>query len=105
MRIKPIMLLTCLLVTFLSFLSSQTFAQNKTINGRVTDQNGTGVPGVTVTVRGTTNSTQTAADGSYRITAPDNAVLVFTSVGYVTQEINTSGRSTIDVSFASSAAA
>jgi len=103
MRIKPIMSLACLLVILFSFLSSESFAQNRTVGGRVTDQNGTGVPGVTVTVRGTTNSTQTAADGSYRISAPDNAVLVFTSVGYTSQEVNIGTKSTVDVSLASSA--
>ena len=103
MRMNSIMKLTSLLVVLYSLLSLQLFAQTRSVGGRVTDQNGAGVPGVTVTVRGTSNSTQTASDGTYRINAADDAVLVFTSVGYTTQELPVSGRSTVDVSFVASA--
>ncbi|HEU0063670.1 MAG TPA: carboxypeptidase regulatory-like domain-containing protein, partial [Flavisolibacter sp.] len=72
MRMNTIMKLTSLLVVLFSLSSFQLFAQTKTVGGRVTDQNGAGVPGVTVTVRGTSNSTQTASDGTYRITASED---------------------------------
>ncbi|MFL5789203.1 MAG: SusC/RagA family TonB-linked outer membrane protein [Flavisolibacter sp.] len=101
MRMKQILRLTSLLVILFS-LSQTVMAQNKTVGGRVTDPNGAGVPGVTVTVRGTNNSTQTSSDGTYRITAPDNATLIFTSVGYNTQELSVSGKSTVDVNLTSS---
>src|SRR5436305_3876223 len=101
MRMKQILILTSLL--YIIFALSQTvMAQNKTVGGRVTDPNGAGVPGVTVTVRGTNNSTQSSSDGTYRITAPDNATLVFTSVGYNSQELSVSGKSTVDVNLTSS---
>lgn len=82
------------IVLFL-FCVQSTYAQ-KTVSGRITDQDGKGVPGVTVTVKGTSTATQTSDDGSYTITAPDNATLVFSSVGYGTSEVRVGGRTTIN---------
>ena len=74
-------LLPALLVTLL--LALQTFAQQRTISGRVTDNTGAPVPGVTVTVKGTNLATQTGNDGTYRLSVPENAnTLVFSAVGY-----------------------
>src|SRR2546423_3300119 len=101
MRINPFIKLTSLLVFFLFLFQIVSFAQNRIITGRVADPNGTGIPGVTVTVKGTTTSTQTSSDGSYRINAPANAVLVFTSVGYTSQEVDATGRSALDVALIS----
>lgn len=78
--------LTSLLVALL-MLFQVSFAQ-KTITGKVSDAQGAGVPGVTVTVKGTKTATQTSADGSYTITAPDNATLVLTAIGYTAQEVS-----------------
>lgn len=80
--------LLCFLIT--------TFAQNTTISGVITDQNGAGIPGVTVTVRGTSIATQTDAQGRYTISAPADAVLVLSSVGYGTSEVNVSGQTTVN---------
>lgn len=74
---------------------SITFAQNPTVTGTVTDQAGAGIPGVTVTVRGTNIATQTDAQGRYSINAPANAVLVLSSVGYGTTEVNVAGQTAI----------
>jgi TonB-linked SusC/RagA family outer membrane protein len=68
-----------------------------TVSGRVLDENGTGLPGVNVLVQGTVNGTQTDAEGHYTLTAPDNATLVFSYVGYTAQEVVLGGRSTVDV--------
>jgi CO dehydrogenase/acetyl-CoA synthase beta subunit len=57
------------------------------VSGRVTDENGASLPGVTVLVKGTTNGTATDADGRYKLTAPDNGTLVFSFIGYATQEV------------------
>lgn len=69
------------------------------ISGQVTDaQDGTPIPGVNVVVQGTTIGTATDANGRYEIDAPDDAeALVFSAVGYVTQEVPINGRTTIDV--------
>jgi TonB-dependent starch-binding outer membrane protein SusC len=72
---------------------------DKTLRGKVTDQStGQGLPGANVVVRGTTVGTTTDENGSYTITVPDNgATLVFSSVGFVTQEVQVGNRTTINI--------
>ena len=72
---------------------------DKTITGKVTDDaEGTGLPGVNIVVKNTTIGTVTDVNGNYRISVPDDTeVLVFSSVGYTTEEIEIAGRSVIDV--------
>jgi TonB-dependent starch-binding outer membrane protein SusC len=68
------------------------------ISGRVTGPNNEPLPGVSVTIRGTQIGTTTDASGNFNIMVPDeNAVLVFTYVGYTAQEIAVRNRTTIDV--------
>jgi len=71
-----------------------------TVTGRITDEQGQGLPGVNVVVKGTSNGTQTDVDGRYSITAPDNGTLVFSYVGYLAKEIAVAGQSTISTSIA-----
>jgi TonB-linked SusC/RagA family outer membrane protein len=67
------------------------------VTGRVTDNTGA-LPGATVKVKGSKMATSTNTDGRYSINVPDeNAVLVFSSVGYLTQEIVVGGRKVVDV--------
>ncbi len=70
-----------------------------TISGRVTDgENSEPLPGVNVLAKGTTTGTVTDVDGQYRLTVADEVTtLVFSSIGYVTQEVEVNGRSTIDL--------
>lgn len=70
------------------------------VSGRIVDEKGTGLPGVNVIVKGTTAGTQTDADGRYTIQAPDGATLVFSFVGYTSQEVAVGGRATVDVALA-----
>lgn len=79
-------------------LSVTAMAQN-VVSGKVMDsKDGSPVPGVTVTIKGTKTSTQTAADGTYSITVPAGGTLLFTSVGFATQEATASGAS-VDINF------
>ena len=82
-----------------SFVSLQTLSFDETITGTVTDL-GTDepLPGVNVLVRGTTEGTVTDINGEYALQAPEDGVLVFSFVGYVTKEVPINGRSSIDVS-------
>jgi TonB-linked SusC/RagA family outer membrane protein len=85
------------------FFSSVTFAQNaRTVTGRVTDKNGTALPGTNVVVQGTTTGVQADIEGSYRITVenPANAVLEFSFIGYIVQRIPLGDQSTINVELA-----
>ncbi len=72
------------------------------IKGKVTDTNGEGLPGVTVIIKGTTKGTSTAVDGSYSINANTGDVLLFSFIGYATQEIKVGTGSEINVSLAES---
>jgi TonB-linked SusC/RagA family outer membrane protein len=69
-----------------------------TVSGTVTDDSGAGFPGVNILVKGTSSGTSSDADGKYSIEVPDeNAVLVFSFIGYLQQEITVGSRTTIDV--------
>ena len=60
----------------------------KTVTGQVTDQNGLGLPGVNIVVKGTSKGVQTDMDGNFSITVPDSATkLVATYIGMEDQEI------------------
>ncbi len=62
-------------------------AQNTTIKGKVTDAtNGEALIGVTVSIKGTTSGTQTDVNGAFSINAPATATLVFSYIGYASQE-------------------
>ena len=58
---------------------------------------GDGIPQVSVRLKGGNIGTSTAADGSYTITVPEGATLIFSSIGYVSQEIKINGRTEINV--------
>ena len=66
------------------------------ISGRVLDEKGVGLPGVNVIVKGTTNGTQTDAEGRYSLRASDDAILIFTFVGYAAREEAVAGRTSIN---------
>ncbi len=92
------------LIAGLFCLSNPALAQNKTVTGKVTDsQSGASLGGVSVVVKGSPSGAQTDASGSYTISAAGTATLVFSSVGYVSQEVAIGGRSEINVSLVSSA--
>ncbi|MCC3154414.1 TonB-dependent receptor [Hymenobacter sp. BT770] len=75
-------------------------AADAPVTGRITDESGAGIPGVTVLVKGTSTATQTDADGRYSIVAPAGATLVFSFVGYASQEVAVGGRTSIDAKLA-----
>jgi TonB-linked SusC/RagA family outer membrane protein len=73
------------------------FAQNKQITGKVTtSDDGGALPGVTVKVKGTSQGVTTDINGSYKISAPANATLVFSFIGFTTQEIVVGDNSVIN---------
>ncbi|WP_445738165.1 SusC/RagA family TonB-linked outer membrane protein [Mariniflexile sp.] len=72
--------------------------QQITVTGKVTDESGIPLPGASVLVKGTTNGVSTDFDGGYKITVSSGAsTLVFSYVGFVTQDIAIAGKSTINV--------
>lgn len=91
--------LTFLCLLFINAAS----AQNITVKGTISDgQDKTTIPAVSVVVKGTTVGTQTDANGKYAISVPANGTLVFTYIGYNTQEVPVNNQTTVNVTLASS---
>ncbi|MDQ3535093.1 MAG: SusC/RagA family TonB-linked outer membrane protein, partial [Bacteroidota bacterium] len=88
---------------FMTMLLNVAWAQDRAISGRViSEDDGSPLPGVNVIVQGTTTGTTTDVDGAYRLILPSGAnTLVFTFIGFATQEVNVGTRSVVDVSLAS----
>jgi len=105
LRDKPIFSML-LVFALLCFCNSQIFAQAQNITGKVSGENGEGLPGVTVLIKGTTNGTATDATGNFSLNAPaTGGTLVVSFVGYITQEIPIGNRTNINVSLAPDAKA
>ncbi len=77
---------------------SLVLAQGRTVSGNVTDEVGSTMPGVNVLIKGTGTGTSTDADGKFTISIPgDDAVLVFTFVGYASAEVAVGVRTVLDI--------
>ena len=82
---------------FLFLGGSHAFAQ-QTVSGKVTSaEDQGGIPGVNIIEKGSSNGTVTDVDGNYSISVPANATLVFSSVGFTTEEIVVNNQSTINL--------
>ena len=68
----------------------------QTIDGRVTDETGQGLPGVSVVLKGTTTGTTTNTDGQYKLAAAPMNTLVFSYVGYTSQEVAVGNKTTVN---------
>ena len=87
-----------LLLTTLFFLAISCLMAQRTVSGKVTDDSGEGLPGVNVVIRGTTTGVTTDIDGNYSIAVNEGDVLVFSYVGFNSQEIEVGSRTSVDVS-------
>ena len=86
------------LFLFTALMLQPILAQNKTVSGNVTDSaDGLPLSDVNVIWKGTSTGVVTDFDGNYSIDVDETATLVYSYVGYVTQEVNASGNDTIDV--------
>jgi TonB-linked SusC/RagA family outer membrane protein len=88
-------------------IKTETFSTDQsaeqTVTGTVSDENGGLLPGVSVVVKNTTRGTTTDAEGKYKLTIPDEgptAILIFSFVGYKSQEVTIGNRTTIDIQLA-----
>ncbi len=78
-------------------------ATERTVAGKVTSASGEALPGVSITLKGTTQGTITNTNGEYTLNVPDNdAVLVFSFVGYESQEVIVGTRSDLTIKLAES---
>jgi len=94
----------CLLFFFALIISFNTNATSKvesvaiTVSGKVTDEAGLPIPGVNILEKGTTNGTSSDSDGNYTINlSNENAIIVFSFIGYATKEVPAGSQSTINV--------
>ncbi|WP_373331217.1 SusC/RagA family TonB-linked outer membrane protein [Salmonirosea aquatica] len=78
---------------------SPAFPDDIAVSGKVIDENGSGLPGVSILVKGTQLGTTTDQNGSYLLDVPNpDAILVFSFVGYISQETVVGNQTTIDIS-------
>ena len=90
---KKILLLCSVFLTVFVF---SVLAQG-TVSGKVTDDEGEGLPGVNVVIKGTTTGVSTNLDGNFRLSVEEGAILIFTFVGFERQEVEVGNRSTVDI--------
>jgi TonB-linked SusC/RagA family outer membrane protein len=83
---------------FLLTLSTHVFGQNIQISGQITEENGQPIPGASVLVKGTTVGTAADLDGRYSLSAPGSGSLVFSFIGYESQEVGIGNRAIINIS-------
>ena len=93
-------ILLAFLMTWL-LIAGQVSAQDRTVTGKVTAEDGSGLPGVSIAIKGTTRGTTTVADGTYSISASSGAVLVYSFIGYITQEVPLTNQTIINVNLKS----
>ena len=93
-------LLKTIVLSAFALLSQIAFSQERRVTGKVTDtKDGNPISGVTVTPKGSRTGTQTNSEGTYSIQIPRGVtILVFTSVGFTTQEISITGKNEANVS-------
>lgn len=93
--VRPVVILLLLCA------SLSVWAQQVKVSGTILDENGAPVPGVTVVEKGSSNGTNTDNDGKYSLNVSGSgAIIVFSFIGYKTQEIPVGNQTTIDVSLA-----
>ncbi|MEQ9441353.1 MAG: TonB-dependent receptor [Cyclobacteriaceae bacterium] len=78
--------------------SSPLWAQQRSVSGTVTTEEDGALPGVNILLKGTSTGTVTDIDGNFRLNVPsDDAVLVFSAVGYTTEEVIVGNQAEVDV--------
>jgi TonB-dependent starch-binding outer membrane protein SusC len=88
-----------LLNAFMLLCALQAGAQSVQVTGKVNSlEDGTPLPGVNIVVKGTTKGSTSDADGTYRVDASANDVLIFSFIGFIPEEVSIGNRSVVNVS-------
>ena len=90
---RKLFLFLCMFCLEISLL-----AQTKQVTGKVTDENGLPLSSISVHVKNSRIGISTKIDGNFSLSVPENAILVFTGVGYLPKEVSVAGQSNINVS-------
>lgn len=87
----------CAVAALLMVLCNFAFAQSSTVTGTVKDAQGSELPGVNVLIKGTTNGTSTDSNGNFSLQVNSSDVLVFSFIGYQSQEIPVGNQTSFNV--------
>lgn len=87
----------CLLLVLLLFPFISISAQEMNISGVVIDNDGLTMPGVSVSVKGTTTGTITDIDGKYNLNVQKGATLLFSFIGYTTKEVKVGNENILNI--------
>jgi TonB-linked SusC/RagA family outer membrane protein len=83
----------------LSMITLTGYGQQQAVTGKITSsEDGQGIPGVSVAVKGTNKGTTTDVMGNYKIAVPERAKLTFSAIGYIAQEIEVGTKSVVNIS-------
>jgi len=85
------------MVCILLLTSLGVFAQTREVTGKVTDATGSPIPGATIKVKGAKGGTSAGADGSFKLTIPENALLIISGIGYENKEVKYGGLSSLTI--------
>ena len=96
MKRKLLMIIGIMLTAFF-----QIIAQDRVITGKVTTDDGSALPGVSISVKGTSRGTTTGSDGTYKISVPNNATIGYSFVGFTKQELKIGAKTVVDILMAS----
>ena len=106
MKVKLYFKSFLMLMLGVAFTSHFAFAQGRKVSGRVTDSgDGTGVPGASVLIKGTTTGVATDANGNFSMDVSSNATLVVSFVGYKTQEVIVGNQNVVNIALQTDAQA
>jgi TonB-linked SusC/RagA family outer membrane protein len=95
-RLGLLLLLSAALLVILPQKNLWAQSQTRTVKGRVINEKGEPIPGASVSVKGTQSGANTNTQGDYSLTVGNNATLIFSYVGYETQEIKTGSSTTVN---------
>jgi TonB-linked SusC/RagA family outer membrane protein len=97
---KLVVMILCATLAF-----TQSFAQNRTVTGKVTDEKGAAIAGASVVAKSSKGGTTTAADGTFKLTVPNTVkVLTVSSLNFVQKDITIAANNTANASLTASAA-
>lgn len=98
LSVKKIIINSLTIISILALMIPEAYAQSRKVSGTVKDSKGELLPGVTVKIKGGGSATTTTVTGNYIITVPDsNAILVFSYVGFVSQEKAVGTATTVNI--------
>jgi TonB-linked SusC/RagA family outer membrane protein len=86
-----------LIVGLLLLISSGLIAQTKEVTGKITDPSGNPIPAASVRIKGLNRGASANTNGEFKLTSPENAILIISGVGFLTEEISVKDRTSVNI--------